>query len=247
MIKFVYDEQPFCFINVYAPNQDKEKICFFEKLTSIIKKHVNDELDQLIIGGDMNTMCDPIVDNIAGENPKINVVDAFKKFREECCLTDVWRHLHPQAKEFTWKRNSPFIARRLDYLFVNNTIIGKCIKAEIKPFPCSDHEMVCMKVNTQMVKRGPGYWKLNNNMLMDQNFVCMINDVIAETVEKYEGKVNPQILWDVCKVEIKNVAANFSRRATGKRRSDLFEIEKKLEHVHRRVLEIHATRSFHSL
>ncbi len=33
---------------MYAPNQDKEKICFFEKLTSIIKKHVNDELDQLI-------------------------------------------------------------------------------------------------------------------------------------------------------------------------------------------------------
>ncbi len=242
IVKIEVENQNYCVINLYAPNQDAEKAIFYERVAVMLKKYVDFELENVVIGGDMNTLCEPKMDNIAGENPSQRVLESFRKFRSELQLVDVWRQINPGKKEFTWKRNTPFIARRLDYLFVNNILSGKCDKAEIIPFPNSDHQLVFADLNMNICDRGPGYWKLNNSMLKDTDFVSMVNGVIEDTVNEYENKINAQILWDLCKAQIKNAAIEYCKAVSVKRKTKLIEIENRLATIYKN-LAIHKNKA----
>ena len=54
------------------------------------------------------------------------------------------------------------------------------------------------------LKRGMGYWKLNNSHLHDEEFVSKVNLIINETVNSsYDSYA---ALWDVIKFKIKDYA-----------------------------------------
>ncbi len=116
MISFILDEQQFCICNCYAPSSDNEKLEFF----SFLKKKI-DALDLenvcTIICGDMNVVYDVKQDNIAGKNHREDVVKSFRECFTANTFNDAWRKKHPAERRFTWKRNNPLIARRIDYIF----------------------------------------------------------------------------------------------------------------------------------
>ena len=87
----------------------------------------------------MNAMLDIGLDNVAGHNPDIRVTQRLNTLLDSCGLNDTWRIMKGDEKLFTWKRNKPrFIARRLYYIFLNDTAHSKCINSSIKPFTKSD-------------------------------------------------------------------------------------------------------------
>ena len=92
----------------------------------------------------------------------------------------------------------------------------------------TDHRMVCVDLEQTEAVRGCGYWKLNTNLLKDAVFVNMINEVIDRTLTRYQDKCNPQLLWDVCKSQIRDVSIEYSKQKQKDRKSDLENIERKL-------------------
>ena len=106
-------------LNIYAPNLKKEKISFLDELSSVLSK-LNSQ--NIIMGGDFNTVAENDLDIIAGEAHDEELVKKFGTIREIHELGDTWRIQNPGNKDFTWSRPTPFTARVLTTF--SATILG---------------------------------------------------------------------------------------------------------------------------
>ena len=133
-------------------------------------------------------------------------------------LTDIWRLKHPDKRHFTWHSNNrPPIFSRLDYFLISNNIINNTIKTYIKNSYRTDHSLITISLNFDKIERGPGYFKLNNSLLLDKDYQNIIKTSISDTVN-YNNDSNPNTLWEVIKGNIRNETIKY---ATHKKRSDL--------------------------
>lgn len=119
----------------------------------------------------MNCVLDNNLDIISGTNHSNSDVEHFKEVLTMCDLTDTWRMFHRNEKEFTWCRKPLFIAHRLDYILVTDTVFNHVSECNILTVAHSDHRAVDLQHKISKVKRGPSYWKFNDNLLHDINFV----------------------------------------------------------------------------
>ena len=84
------NDQPYSIVNVYAPNSERERKGFFEKLKNWISLHVEFK-DKCIVAGDFNIVPNPAMDRKGGG---INVDQSRKSFEYICSnynLLDAWR------------------------------------------------------------------------------------------------------------------------------------------------------------
>ena len=49
-------------------------------------------------------------------------------------IHDIWRTNHPDRKEYTWSKPTPFTARRIDYIFCDTTSLTKITNTNIEGF-----------------------------------------------------------------------------------------------------------------
>ena len=97
---------------------------------------------------------------------------------EQHNLFETWRTDNPTQRMYTWSQNSPAVKCRLDYFlvpttmkqYVNNTRICSSIR--------TDHKCVDLHVKIDKYNRGPGMWKLNNEIPVDHEHT-IINSNIA--------------------------------------------------------------------
>ena len=156
--KFKLEEEYFSISNVYAPIDDKEKVKFFNTLSNVIMRNVDISKEKVIVCGDMNSVMDNNMDIISGEKHDGNVVKALISMFHKCALIDTWRNFDAGEKEFTWKqRNNPFIARRLDYIIINEIMLNKISMCKINPFHRSDHYAVDIMFSFSTIAKGKGY------------------------------------------------------------------------------------------
>ena len=64
-------------------------------------------------------------------------------------------------------KNTPFVARRLDYILTNSLLFDKTIKCNIHSIASTDHRGSSVLIKFAEIERGPGYWKCNNSLLKD--------------------------------------------------------------------------------
>lgn len=81
-------------------------------------------------------------------------------------LIDIWRLQNPKQTRYTWRRGNQ--ASRIDFFF---SLIPLIKKVEIKERFKSDYHFISLTVCTTTFHRGPGYWKLNQQLLKDKDFV----------------------------------------------------------------------------
>ena len=97
-LKFKLEEEHFSIFNVYAPNDDKEKVKFFETLGNVIMRSVDVLKENVIVYWDMNIVMDNNMDIISGEKYDGNVVKAMISMVHKCALKDTWRNFNPGVK-----------------------------------------------------------------------------------------------------------------------------------------------------
>jgi len=71
-----------------------------------------------------------------------------------------------------------FVASRLDFFLLSNSLRRETVLAAIRSSIKSDHRIVKIRININPVIKGPGYWKLNNWLLYDVNYIALIRWVI---------------------------------------------------------------------
>ena len=216
-------------INAYAPCDEREKILFLEELTEAIFRNVSNT-NEIVCLGDFNIVANNKTDIISGNKHKEHIVQKFKEWFLALNLFDAWRECHPLEKQYTWCRQS--IARRLDYIFVGETLKTKIDECEIINFGLSDHKLVKCRIINNKQKSYNSFYKLNTTLLEDQNYINMIKDFIASFNNKENG-LNPHLNWELLKAEIKGISQQFSAYKESNKRNE----ENTIRHELRRLEE----------
>ena len=112
-----------------------------------LKTHLNSlDAENIILCGDFNMVLKNDLDIIAGAPHNTNNVDGFQKFVSTWQLQDCWRVIKGDLKEYTWSRNNPFVARRLDYIFCDPVLVANVENVYIKHMSTSDHKAVVVHI-----------------------------------------------------------------------------------------------------
>ena len=210
------EDQIITLLNLYAPNNDEPS--FFQ---NIFNNNLSTfECDYLVIGGDFN-----LVQNLEKDKKGGNQTTHFKSLKEienlkeSMDLTDIWRDLHPDSQRFTWRRN-PEVHCRLDFFLISSSLATNALEADILPGFRTDHSLITLCIGTKTNPRGPGFWKLNTHFLRDLEYISLIKNTINEVSNDYKDDetVDPVLLWDVLKMQIRASSIKYAKEYKAKQR-----------------------------
>ena len=144
--------------SVYAPNRNPERDELFTSCLDFADPSV-----PTILCGDFNAVFDRAKDR-RGSDHAITARESFVSmellFREFCVL-DVWRHLHPDLRAYTWLKPNGSLSSRIDLIGFPSTWLHLVSSCTIVPCPFSDHDAVFLGFSIpESFPRGPGRWKL---------------------------------------------------------------------------------------
>ncbi|KAH3823563.1 hypothetical protein DPMN_125370 [Dreissena polymorpha] len=95
----------------------------------------------------------------------------------------------------------------------------------------TDHSLVELKLHKIQPERGPGYFKINNSILLDTQYQAQIKQEIFNTVQDNKD-ANPNTLWEVIKGNIRNTTiryTSFQQKETHKLEAETIKIIETLE------------------
>ena len=216
--------------NVYCPNNVAERVQFLTEIKAFVTNHSMSILN-LYIGGDFNCI-DCISDRVSGALDKSS--SALTKLKNDLNLLDVWRHCNPTEKGFTYvdpTRNGH--NSRIDLWLVPKLISNKIKSCTIVQAPAPDHKAVVLEVHTTERKRGPGYWKMNNSILNDEEYKKGITELYHNTLDEYGDRVSHTLLWDFLKLKIKEYTIAYCKMKSKFRsvHSQIKDLEKQLDSI----------------
>jgi exonuclease III len=155
---------------LYGPNDDRPD--FYHQVKNNIEKFGN---PHCMICGDYNLVQDQILDTFNYSNinnPKAK--ETVLQMKVDMGLCDPWRVLNKDTKRFTWRKNNPVKQARLDFFFISSEILNIIDQADILPGYRTDHSMVIIGLSkSNNIKRGRGSWKMNNDLLEDEEYVTL--------------------------------------------------------------------------
>ena len=140
---------------------------------------------------------------------------------EVLCKRATWNK-HPNKQAFTWNNPSKKIYCRLDYLFISKSMESAIQNADIVANIFSDHSAVSlsMSLESNETKRGPGFWKFNNSLLMDKCYTDMITRQIPEFIAKYCNLNDKGLFWEMIKMEIRASTIIFAKNKAKQKRNE---------------------------
>ena len=112
----------------------------------------------------------------------------------------------PDQQTFTWHRKCYPVFSRLDYFLIPSGTLDLVEECTILPGFLSDHSFVKLVIVWDEAIRGPGTWKLNTNILKNEEYIRGINNII-ENRQVY-GDLNPEQMWETLKLDF----ADFSQK-----------------------------------
>ena len=171
---------------VYGPNNDSPS--FYEN--EVFEKIEGWEPSFSIFVGDWNVALDPNIDtkNYQNDNNP-NARRTIKDKMEQYNLVDIFRELNPDEKTFSWHQFNQNKHARLDYFLVSSSLLPYIQNTSIIPGICSDHSPIVLDVDFSKFMRGRGFWKFNNSLLKDPDYVKLVKEAIKTVTCQY-AKIN---------------------------------------------------------
>ena len=172
------NEDTYGLVNVYAPTEGDSDV-FVKKLASDM---TSCNCDFWVMGGDFNVTQNIDMDQLNNRDSKPKTRQVLKSVMETFDLIDVWRENHLEERKYTWFRRKPKpSASRLDYFLTSECLVNKTVSCDISTCTLSDHSSVNLVIETDLVKRGPGLWRLNNNILKNELFTTGLKMELLQT------------------------------------------------------------------
>ena len=207
-LKMLIHEKEYIFLNIYAPNSLTENYNFLTKIEEFI---VSNDSETIIVGGDFNTVINIDIDKKNGNiNSNKKNRDNINAILQNNDVNDIWRVLNPNTRHYTWHSNTkPTIFCRLDYFLVSSNLVNIIRNCKITTGFRSDHSLVFFNLIIDKQPRGPGYFKLNNSVILDQDYQNKIKQSIQEVAEINKDS-NPNTLWQIIKGTIRNESIKYT-------------------------------------
>ena len=105
---------------------------------------------------------------------------------------------------------------RLDYEITSVSASYIIRNAVIKPGIMSDHSLINITLDLiETKKRGKGFWKLNNSLLTDMDYIKIVKDSLKEIKNNYVTK-NKNMKWEFVKCKICTKTIIYSKQKARK-------------------------------
>ena len=218
-------------INVYVPTKDNPsgQDKFFKYLYELIETYSD---KNIIIGGDLNTYLDINVDKKGG---RIEKQSTFSENMNNICtefsLIDIWRIRNPKISKFTRieRSRNGIVQSRLDYLLTSISLTYQIKNTKISPGNSSDHSLISLSLNIgEQTKRGKGYWKFNNDLLIEKDYATLINERLADIKLNVKMADKTQ-LWEYVKCQLRTDTILYSCKRAKENREIESNLKDKLE------------------
>ena len=214
-------------INVYAPNKDTPQ--FIQEIAEI---YVNANGGKIMVG-DFNVAMEGSLDRYGTLHNNDKMQLALKEFLDQNYLVDVWRIRHPTETQFTWTKSTKdsFKASRLDYIFISRGIDQKVKNEMFLPGIMTDHRACHITIELSKTQRGVGFWKFNNTLLEDQEYVKETEQEIDLTIKCTENLCAIEI-WEKLKSQIAKTTKEYAKKCSNAKKEticSLTEIVSELE------------------
>jgi len=195
------DDEKYCFINVYAPNNHYESQEFFSNLRAIIESVENKFPDiNLFVAGDFNVIFDSSVDAVGRFQSKQeqNVINDISSMNIRFNLKDSYRQINKYGG-FTWGRNNPtFLRSRLDHIFTQSKMLKQLVSSSVTfIMQESDHGFLFSEFVVDTVDYGPGIVRANSGLFEDPDVKKRVIDLLNEDYNQSKQRGwNPHLILD---------------------------------------------------
>ena len=194
------------FVAIYAPNEDNPR--YFESLREKLKERSENK----ILIGDFNLTLDVDMDRYNTYNNNNRAKAVVEEIMEEFYLNDVWRIRNPEKREYSWRKSGQTQkASRIDLALtsqgMDQWIEYTTYLSSIK----TDHRALYLCLQLSDIERGKGYWKFNNQLLKDKEFLEYMSKEILITLEASKEKPASK-KWEILKERIKKSTRKYSRK-----------------------------------
>ena len=115
-LKVNFDGIIYNILNIYAPNDGKERIIFYNSCHRYVS--TIDANSHLCILGDFNCTLNPKLDRGSGIETHKPSAECFSKIIRDFQLIDCYRHLYPDYLDYTWNNVRSYA--RLDRSYVSS-------------------------------------------------------------------------------------------------------------------------------
>lgn len=228
LINCIIDKHKMCIVNLYAPNDVTERINFFKKSTSWIRQNKCDE-NNIIVFGDFNSVMDKR-DRTSGRIERC--ATHFENLLKSNKLIDTFRSINPNEAGFTWVDPADVTKKsRLDYILSTGFLLQFIKQCTVENAPTPDHKAVECTIMIDIKNRGPGYWKLNISHLNDEIYKNQVKSIIRSTKDEYRTCMDKRLLWDLCKIKVKEFSIKYSINKAQNRKSQMKELSQHLTEI----------------
>src|SRR5882724_6120602 len=138
------DNQELTLINIYAPNDEENKIKFFEKLVSMTR---NNKHKDLCVMGDFNCVESDIDRSPPPPKRQRKKMTSLRNITTRNKLIDVWRMQNPTSKSFSFFQTSSKEMAHIDRIYIHKGFINYVYDNEVgMGQEISDHNPVFIKI-----------------------------------------------------------------------------------------------------
>ena len=249
VVKIIINDSSVVLANVYGPNADDP--LFYENLQSKLSEF---EGDHLIACGDWNLVQNFLVDcrNYKRQNNRKSS-EAVMNMKSILSLVDPWRATYPELRRYTWFKRNPCISARLDFFLMSDHLMNCVEKTDILPGYRTDHSITQLKLRFSNFTRGTGYWKFNNALLRNKEFVDKVKECINQVMLEYalpvynieainqvarenlQFVIDDQMFFEMILLKIRGTSIALSARLKKDRNSRENFIEKELANLQEKI------------
>ena len=150
-------------------------------------------------------------------------------------LVDIQRVKHANVNKYSYESKALKVRSRIDFFLLAKSLTKYVQKVDIHPSIAPDHWAISLSLQwTKEVPRGPGFWKFNNTLLKDDNYIRQIRKTYPEIRAKYEYIRDKITFYEFLTMELRSVTISCAKgkaKETSRREHTIKDELEKLDHI----------------
>ena len=111
------------------------------------------------------------------------------------------------------------------------------IRQPVRDNYVTDHKALLVTLKLNIQTRGPGYWKLNNDIIKDEPYQQNIKQIIQETISKHSTSLDSSELWELLKINIKEFSISYSNEKSLKEKAEVKSLQNELDSIDNEIMK----------
>ena len=195
---------------IYGPNEDNPD--FYKDVVFKETEKLQATSEFTILAGDWNVSLSHELDTFGYLNEQNkNAKNIILENMTNLGLVDIFRETFPQKKRFSWRSFGHNKRARLDFHLISAQLLPFVQKTDIVPGICSDHSIAELQIDFSKFSRGQGFYKYNNSLNNDIEYVNLVVDNIKQVVERNaEDIYNPEFFTTASPEQLQDITLNIN-------------------------------------